>query len=147
MIYCTDTNVMWRRFVPGDPGHPLVKAAMDALLHKGETLAVSAQNLIEFRARGKRPANVNGLGMTTTEATDKAREIESFFTFLPDNADIYPIWQTLVDNYDVKGKQVHDTRLVAVMLAHGITHLLTLNPADFKRFSEITVVEPKDVRE
>ena len=33
--------------------------------------------------------------------------------------------------------------LVAVMLAHGVTHLLTLNPTHFRRFSDlITIVEP-----
>lgn len=102
---------MWRRFAPDDPRHSIVKAAMDTLLRQGATLAISAQNLIEFRALATRPANVNGLGMTTTEAADKAREIEAFFTFLPDTADIYPHWRTLADAYEVKGKQVHDTRL------------------------------------
>ncbi len=51
-------------------------------------------------------------------------------------------WRQLVDRYDVRGRQVHDARLVAVMLTYDITHLLTLNAADFYRFEEITVVVP-----
>jgi len=45
----------------------------------------------------------------------------------------------------VLGKNVHDARLVAAMLEHNITHLLTLNVKDFKRFDEITVVDPAEV--
>ncbi len=31
------------------------------------------------------------------------------------------------------------------MIAHGITHLLTLNPSDFARYPEITAVTPAEV--
>ena len=50
-----------------------------------------------------------------------------------------------METYDVGGKQVHDARLVAVMLVHDVTHFLTLNSSDFRRFPEITVIEPQDV--
>ena len=43
------------------------------------------------------------------------------------------------------GKQAHDARLVAAMIAHRLTHLLTFNTDDFKRFSEITVVAPRSI--
>ena len=32
------------------------------------------------------------------------------------------------------GRQVHDANIVATMLAHGETRLLTFNTADFTRF-------------
>jgi predicted nucleic acid-binding protein len=41
-------------------------------------------------------------------------------------------------------RQVFDDRLVAVMQAHGLTHLLTLDPAHFRRFPGLTVVDPHD---
>ncbi len=44
------------------------------------------------------------------------------------------------------GKQAHDTRLVAAMIAHEMTHILTFNTDDFKRFSEITAVGSKNYR-
>ena len=51
------------------------------------------------------------------------------------------------------GKQVHDTRIVAVMLTYNVTHLLTFNVPDFLRFQAlppglgigITVVHPQNV--
>jgi hypothetical protein len=40
---------------------------------------------------------------------------------------------------------VHDARLVASTLAHGVTHLLTFNATDFRRYPGIVVVPPEDV--
>ena len=41
------------------------------------------------------------------------------------------------------GRQVHDANIVATMLAHGETRLLTFNEADFRRFRpRIEVVVP-----
>jgi hypothetical protein len=45
----------------------------------------------------------------------------------------------------VLGKSAHDARLIAAMLAHGVTRLLTFNVADFNRFPGITVLDPNTV--
>jgi predicted nucleic acid-binding protein len=50
-----------------------------------------------------------------------------------------------VTNYQLQGKRVHDARLVAVMLVHGVTHLLTFNPDDFRSIHEIVVVHPQAI--
>jgi predicted nucleic acid-binding protein len=42
----------------------------------------------------------------------------------------------------VRGKNAHDARLVAAMLVHGLTHVLTFNGKDFARFGEIAVIPP-----
>ncbi len=44
----------------------------------------------------------------------------------------------------VKGKRTHDIRLLAVMKASKITHLLTFNPDDFIPVPNITIVHPQD---
>ena len=43
------------------------------------------------------------------------------------------------------GKRTHDARIIAAMLAHGITHLLTFNPSDFAGISSITIIHPQDL--
>lgn len=43
-------------------------------------------------------------------------------------------WLRLVEEHEVKGKQVHDANIVAVMLSHGVTRLGTRNAADFERY-------------
>ena len=45
-----------------------------------------------------------------------------------------PEWRRLVVNYGVSGVQVHDARLVATMLVHDVTHILTFNTQDFIRY-------------
>ncbi|WP_334692591.1 hypothetical protein [Nostoc sp.] len=50
-----------------------------------------------------------------------------------------------VTTYKVMGKRVHDARLIAVMLTHGVTHLLTFNIDDFTSTAGIIVVHPQTV--
>jgi predicted nucleic acid-binding protein len=45
----------------------------------------------------------------------------------------------LVRQYQIRGKQIHDANIVAVMLTHGIHRLATYNQADFQRFGEIAL--------
>ena len=51
--------------------------------------------------------------------------------------------------FGVSGVQVHDARLVASIKVNNISHILTLNIEDFKRYiSEgITAVTPRDIGE
>jgi len=142
LAYLLDTNVAWRRIQRTDPHHADIKSAIDARVLAGEQVYITAQNLVEFQAVATRPLNANGLGLTPADASLKAQEIEVLFDLLPETPAIYPRWRTLVDQYAVSGKHVHDTRLVAVMLVHGVTHMLTLNGTDFRRFSGITVIQP-----
>ena len=145
MDYYIDTNVMWRRFASDDPMHQISLFALDSLLVRGDTLNISAQNLIEFQAIATRPLEVNGLGLTTRLASEKALEMTDMFSFLPDTPDIYSHWRRLVDVHEVKGKQVHDARIVAVMLSHNIGHIVTFNHEHFSRFTEITVITPENI--
>ena len=50
-------------------------------------------------------------------------------------------------DYEVLGVQVHDARLVAAMIAHNVTHILTFNVTDFARYTDegIEAVNPAAV--
>jgi predicted nucleic acid-binding protein len=67
------------------------------------------------------------------------------FTILPETSDTYVEWKRLVTTHAVSGLKAHDTRLVAVMLSHGVESILTFNVSDFQRYSDITVVHPADI--
>ena len=142
MPYLADTNIAARFTLPGDPLYARVRTAVLNLQRQGEIIHVTSQVLVEFQALATRPADANGLGMTTAQASAQAGKIEAVFPLLPETAAIYPLWRNLIDTYDVIGRQVYDARLVAVMLAHGIDHILTLNGKHFQRFAGITVVSP-----
>ena len=122
-----------------------VSRAVSMLFDRGDELHVIGQNLIEFWAVATRTINENGLGLTVTEAALELTKLKTTFTVLPDSADVLPLWEELVVRHQVRGKQAHDTRLVAAMNVHKLTHLLTFNTTDFKRFTGITVISPTDV--
>jgi len=119
--------------------------ATSALRSQGYTLCVVPQNLYEFWAVCTRPLANNGLGKTAAEAAAELAKVKSLFTLLDDTPAILPAWEQLVTTYAVLGKNAHDARLVAAMLVHGVTHLLTFNDADFHRFTGITVLTPTAV--
>lgn len=145
MDYLADTNVVLRRVLGSDAAHQEVKAAVDALILRGDNVFITAQILIELQALATRPPTANGLGMSTAEASALATALEALFPLIPETPTIYPEWRSLINATDTQGRQVYDARLVAVMVANNISHLITLNPAHFRRFQQITVVEPKDI--
>jgi predicted nucleic acid-binding protein len=125
--------------------HTQAAEALNVLLEGEDLVHITTQNLIEFWNVCTRPQKRNGLGMTVAQADDELGKLENLFNILLDSPELYFAWRTLVTKYGVMGVQVHDTRLVAAMLVHRITHILTFNTSDFKRFTEITVVHPSDI--
>lgn len=107
--------------------------------------ASSPQNLIEFWAVATRPISVNGLSLSVEKTSLEVKKFNRYFHFIDDEPNIFSRWEGLAIKHQVSGKNAHDTRLVAAMLEHKITHLLTFNVKDFARFNEITVVDPKSL--
>ena len=145
MKWLADTNILLRSVQAAHPMYGDVSRAVDILFDRGDDIHIIGQNLIEFWAVATRPITENGLGFTITGAAVELTKLKATFTLLPDTADVLPLWEELVVRYEVRGKQSHDARLVAAMNAHNLTHLLTFDQSDFKRFSEITVVNPRDI--
>lgn len=140
-----DTNVLLRSIDVGHAAQPIAQNAMIRLGKDGELLSIFSQNLIEFWAVATRPIANNGLGLSITQTGEELTNLKRLFTLLPDTADILPEWEQLVVKHQVLGKQSHDARLVAAMIVHELTHLLTFNTEDFNRYSEIVVVDPATV--
>ena len=65
---------------------------------------------------------------------------------LPEDERVYRVWRHLLLAHGVHGVQVHDAHLAAALEVHGVTHLLTFNGKDFKRFLTITPVHPEQVQ-
>lgn len=145
MSYLVDTNVLLRLVQKNHPMRPDARRALVTLRRRGEELCITPQNIIEFWAVATRPLDKNGLGLTVDEATREIRKLRRIFKLRPDSLAIFAEWEQLVARYQVMGKQAYDTRLVAVMKAHGLSHILTFNTDDFKRFADITPVAPQTV--
>lgn len=146
MSYFLDTNILLRTLVTDDPNYQITMSAIASLRRGKERLFIAPQNLIELWNVATRPADKNGLGLSPDEAQAEVARLKELFVLLPDREQIYPEWERLVKTYEVKGAKVHDTRLVAFMLVHRLSQILTFNVKDFLRFSpEITPVSPKDI--
>jgi predicted nucleic acid-binding protein len=145
MSYLVDTNILLRSAQPSHLMHADAARAVGELLARGEILSLIPQNIIEYWAVATRPVEANGLGMSVEETAAEVTRLQIIFQILPDNAEIFAEWKRLVSTHEVKGKEVHDARIVAAMLAHRVTHLLTFNTADFKRYTEITAINPREV--
>jgi predicted nucleic acid-binding protein len=146
MSYLVDTNVLLRSAQPHHPVHQDAVAATVKLKQSGESLCITPQNLIEFWAVATRPVSANGLELSVTDAAKELERLKRFFILRRDTPAIYTRWESLVIQYQVTGKPSHDARLVAAMMVHKLTHILTFNIADFKRFSGITAVDPISVK-
>ena len=145
MSYLIDTNLLLRMAEPKHLMYHTVLDATDTLRKRGESLNVVPQNLIEFWAVATRPRANNGLGMTVDEAVAELKSIKSLFVLLLDKPAVFSEWENLVTQHRVSGKQAHDARIVAAMKVHGVTHLLTFNTDDFKRYADITAAHPTSV--
>lgn len=140
-----DSNIIQRNAVVSDPQHPEVNAALVRLIEQGWELCIGFQNIAEFYVVATRPVDVNGLGLTPERAIQEIEVMLATYTLLPDHLNTQAYWLDLCRHHRVQGRTAHDTRLVALMLAHSVTHLLTLNTADFARYTEITCLSPADV--
>lgn len=137
-----DTKILTRWVNPKDPGHPKVRIALRKLRAGGHSPTLVPQCLYELWAVATRPVEVNGMGLSVEDALTKLQIAKRMFQVLRDERAILPRWLELVETYQVTGKPSHDARLVAAMLRHGLTHLLTFNTQDFRRYEEIVAIHP-----
>ncbi len=145
MNILVDTNILNRFVEPGQAMYHDARTAVKELLARGHVLCITPQNCYEFWVVCTRPVANNGLGLSSPAAARELASIRNAFPMLDDTPAIFPAWQTFVQTYAVLGKTAHDARLVAAMQVHGITHLLTFNDKDFRRFTTITVLTPAGV--
>jgi predicted nucleic acid-binding protein len=146
MLVLLDTGILLRLANRADALHGVVRAAVRALKCRAETLVTASQNIAEFWNVCTRPATARGgFGLSIAETAKKLRLVERLVRVLPDTPASYPLWKQFVIAHSVSGVQVHDARLVALMTAQGVTHLLTLNAPDFNRYPGIVAISPGDL--
>lgn len=92
-----------------------------------------------------RPVANNGLGLTPQEVIGESARLEKGFTLLPDQPQLLDEWKQLVVQHDCKGKVAHDARIVAAMKSHNIKHIMTFNGSDFRRYTDITIIDPNNI--
>ncbi len=146
MRIVVDSNVILRLAQPAHQHHEIARTAVECARIHNHDLCIVPQVIYEFWVVATRPIAENrGLGMTGVQAQHELGTIRKLFTFLDDEPGVFDEWYRLVIQYNVCGKPAHDARFVAAMRRSGITHILTFNASDFRRYSEITVLSPAEV--
>ena len=144
MSWAVDTNVLLRMTDVGHAAQPTAERVLK-LLGLNESLRIFPQTLIEFWAVATRSRADNGLTLSISDAGSQLIKLKRMFVLVNDTPEVFSAWEGIVRRYQVAGKQAHDAHIVAAMSAHKIAHLLTFNDRDFKRYTEITVVNPQDI--
>jgi len=145
MSYLVDTNVLLRVAEHKHAMHESARTAGIKLLTAGELLLVMPQNIREFWNVCTRPSDRNGLGFDHAHTEVEVKKIEAAFRILDDGPTVYQEWRRMVIAHAVSGVQVHDCYLAAAMKVHGITHILTFNTSDFKRYPHVNGVDPRNI--
>ncbi len=139
-----DSNILIRWVQPDSVDFPVVKRALNAL-ELGIRFCYTSQNLAEFWNACTRPISRNGFGLKPLEADSRVRIIEARCQLLVDGLAVHQQWRRLLIANEISGVQVHDARLAASMLVHGVGKILTFNTRDFQRYAGIEAVHPQDV--
>ena len=143
--YLADTNLLLRLADPESKQHLVATQALARLLGQGDEVYVTPQNLVEFWAVATRPVGSNGFGWTSERTAKEVSDLQDRFPVLPDSPDVFVRWLELVKRLPVHGKRVHDARLVAVLQAHQVEHLVTFNISDFAVFSFLSLAHPNSL--
>jgi predicted nucleic acid-binding protein len=142
MACLIDTGVLLRAFDASFAEYRLIRHAIRTLWNRQEDLIVTVQNLAEFWNVSTRPVDKNGYGLSPERAVRRLTLIERICTVTTEDEHSYRLWKGLLTSYSLTGVSVHDARLVSVMLARGITSVLTLNERDFRRYGGISILTP-----
>jgi predicted nucleic acid-binding protein len=143
--YLLDSNILLRWVKPDHHDHPMIVVAIESILRRGGVLCYTSQNLGEFWNTCTRPLERNGYALSSQETDRRAKFFEEKLRLLPDSLAVHEQWRRLLVTYGVSGVQVHDARLAAAMLVHGVKRILTFNDRDFARYADIETIHPRAI--
>jgi predicted nucleic acid-binding protein len=127
-----DTNILVYATDDESPFNAKSLGIIKQLMTDGINFAISPQIVREYLVvltRGLPPDDP-----ARSAALHNVRKFVEAFSLLDENSESVARLQTIMENFDVGGKQIHDANIVAVMLVHGVKRLLTYNQDDFKKF-------------
>lgn len=131
-----DTNVLIQLHVATAPRHAEITQAARLLLTQDYEVWISRQVLREYAAVLTR-SQPYAPSLAPADVAAQLRLFEANYRVADETAPVTAALCALLETMPFGGKQVHDANIVATMQVVGITHLLTLNIADFVRFADI----------
>jgi predicted nucleic acid-binding protein len=136
-----DTNILINALVAESPRYFHARGMLSRLENSEQEGWISRQMLREFLAAMSRPQMFSHR-LSPKEVIVAAKELERQFHVAEESGLVTEQLYVLLDEIPCGGRQTYDANIVATMLAHGISRLLTYNRADFQRFAGfIDVIE------
>ena len=136
-----DTNVLVYATVSSAPLHTVTLTRLQELWASEQSLWVSRQVLREYLAVLTRPQTFSHPQPAAIVA-ERVRFFMTHFHVADENDTVTKNLLSLLTALDIKGKQIHDANIIATMQAYGLTHLLTHNANNFRRFAHLVTVIP-----
>lgn len=134
-----DTNILLTACDADREQHQACRALIESALAGQGMLFASGQVFREYLVVATRPKKNNGLGMKPKNALENVTYFRQCIQILAETVSVADRLNVLVGRYKLNGKRIHDANIVATMLEHGLTQLVTLNPKDFSSIKEIEV--------
>ena len=137
-----DANVLLRFFFREPGYHRECRAFLRRLKSEGAELWISGQVIREFYVQATRtqyfplPNNIEQV-IRIVEA------LPGFFHIMDESREARELLPRLLLEYQVRSLLTHDANHLAIMLAHDIDTICTLD-SDFERFSDrVTILRPQ----
>lgn len=137
-----DTNILLSATNESRPSHAAIHRLFREANEQGGHLAMSGQIAREYLVIATRPIRENGLGVNLSDALKNIEEFCRATVFLHEGASVHNSLVTLLKSHPVSGKRIHDANVVATMVSHGITVLVTENFVDFQGFNQVEARSP-----
>lgn len=134
-----DTNILIYSNQPESPFHKTVSERLLTLAKENE-LVVCPQVLYELYVVATKPADKNGLGLSSPQVLQKLKDITDTYTFINDPDNLFFEWHSMMTAFAIAGKSAHNARLVAFMRVHNIEHIYSMNAKHFTRYSNIITI-------
>ena len=130
-----DTNVLVKSRIAGAPDHEAARSSPERAFRDPEPLRISRQVICEYLSVVTRPQTWP-VAISREEALDDVSRLAGSFEILEDGPVVTDLLVTLCREVPAGGRQIHDSNIVATMLARGERRLLTFNTADFQRYGD-----------
>ncbi len=136
-ILFLDTNILLIATDESRPHHQFARKVIATHNRSGIHLGVSGQIIREYLVVATRVPEANGLGLGSDEALSNVEVFRQRLVFFDETEAVSNELRSLIGSCELTGKRIHDANVVATMLTHGLSKLITENQGDFSVFSDI----------
>lgn len=139
-ILFLDTNILLTATDVSRKGNIKARNIFKASLDIGFHLCLSGQVVREYLVVATRDMELNGLGLEPDAALSNIENFRKRMVLLEETEAVTGHLVTLVREHSLVGSRIHDANIVATMRAHSISKLITDNPKDFSKFTEVSAL-------